>query len=427
MSSNEDIREALRTLEIDEVASKENVKQAWRDLLQVWHPDRFAHSDKLRAKAHRKTQTINAAYDLLRNRPVARPKKERPATPPRRPEQARETGRDNWEGRKQRGEHTKNRREDGGANSQNSAEDSPKNDDAARSEEKITAGILVAFVVLAVFLIMCMVFAIAEKKEPPPLGARTNAEDERNRKEAQEADQRMKLEAEAQLMAAKARARRLGKKVAKISATAKAESGVGRVAAPLSETAKKKEESALEIVNSLVFTKPSQAKSASPTGKYATAPASVKLGGIIGGRRPIAMITGGVRYHAATKGETVNVAMEGGQIQSIEIVDILSDAVIIKIEGQEARMTINAPIVEPTRSKEKTYKFFSIKAISGSKARPIVMLSTKVNNYNIMQGDKLDIKTPDGKMTIKCLSIKDRIVELQVGGDDTETIKIYAP
>ena len=89
----------------------------------------------------------------------------------------------------------------------------------------------------------------------------------------------------------------------------------------------------------------------------------------------------------------------------------------------------NKPIevVKPPEPK-KEYKFFSIKAISGSKARPIVMLSTGGSkNYNIMQGDKFDIKTPEGKkLSVKCVSIKDRIVELQVG-KDKETTKVYAP
>jgi hypothetical protein len=89
--------------------------------------------------------------------------------------------------------------------------------------------------------------------------------------------------------------------------------------------------------------------------------------------------------------------------------------------------TANKPIAKATQSKGKGYKFLTVRAITGSPTHPIAMLNTGVKNYNIMQGDKFDIKTPDGKMTIKCLSIKDRIVELQVGGDDTETIKIYAP
>ena len=53
------------------------------------------------------------------------------------------------------------------------------------------------------------------------------------------------------------------------------------------------------------------------------------------------------------------------------------------------------------------------------------MLNTDVKNYNIMKGDKMDVKTPDGKLSIKCVDIKNGTVELQVGGD-SETIKILA-
>lgn len=84
-----------------------------------------------------------------------------------------------------------------------------------------------------------------------------------------------------------------------------------------------------------------------------------------------------------------------------------------------------AAVVEPPKPKRE-YKFFSIRAISGSKERPIVMLNTGSNNYNVMEGDKLDIKTPEGKMTIKCVSIENRIVKLLVD-DDEEPTKVYAP
>lgn len=53
-------------LEIQPGADAEEIKQAWRDLVQVWHPDRFASNPRLQEKASRKIQQINQAYDELR-------------------------------------------------------------------------------------------------------------------------------------------------------------------------------------------------------------------------------------------------------------------------------------------------------------------------------------------------------------------------
>jgi uncharacterized protein YjbI with pentapeptide repeats len=48
-------------------ASAEEVKQAWRDLAQVWHPDRFAGNERLRQKAQEKLTEVNEAYQILRD------------------------------------------------------------------------------------------------------------------------------------------------------------------------------------------------------------------------------------------------------------------------------------------------------------------------------------------------------------------------
>jgi len=54
-------------LEISESATPEEITQAYRLLLQVWHPDRFHHSPTLLKKAERKSREINAAFDTLSN------------------------------------------------------------------------------------------------------------------------------------------------------------------------------------------------------------------------------------------------------------------------------------------------------------------------------------------------------------------------
>ena len=55
-------------LELTPSASPEEVKRAYRDLVQVWHPDRFAHDRRLQRKAQAKSQAINDAYARLEKR-----------------------------------------------------------------------------------------------------------------------------------------------------------------------------------------------------------------------------------------------------------------------------------------------------------------------------------------------------------------------
>ena len=52
-------------LEIHDSATPEEIKEAYRLLLQVWHPDRFHHRPKLLAKAEQKSGKINVAFETL--------------------------------------------------------------------------------------------------------------------------------------------------------------------------------------------------------------------------------------------------------------------------------------------------------------------------------------------------------------------------
>src|SRR5262245_58953247 len=54
-----------RTLGLDPDASLEEIRQAYRDLMRVWHPDRFAHDPRLLAKADMQCRAINAVYEGL--------------------------------------------------------------------------------------------------------------------------------------------------------------------------------------------------------------------------------------------------------------------------------------------------------------------------------------------------------------------------
>lgn len=60
-----DIKQCYAILVVDAGASLAEVKVAYRDLAQVWHPDRFQNSPRLQAKAADQMKQINAAYEVL--------------------------------------------------------------------------------------------------------------------------------------------------------------------------------------------------------------------------------------------------------------------------------------------------------------------------------------------------------------------------
>jgi hypothetical protein len=57
--------EACRLLDLPPNAGTEDVRRAHRELTKVWHPDRFAHDPKLRARAEEKIKEINEACETL--------------------------------------------------------------------------------------------------------------------------------------------------------------------------------------------------------------------------------------------------------------------------------------------------------------------------------------------------------------------------
>lgn len=60
-----DIKECFDILGLNPGASLDEVKEAYRDLVKVWHPDRFSHDDKLQHKAQEKLKEINEAYAAI--------------------------------------------------------------------------------------------------------------------------------------------------------------------------------------------------------------------------------------------------------------------------------------------------------------------------------------------------------------------------
>src|ERR1051325_4030398 len=64
----DEIRQYLDTLGLKPDATPNQAKQAYRDLLMVWHPDRFPEDSRLQQLAQEKTKQINLAYQRLKTR-----------------------------------------------------------------------------------------------------------------------------------------------------------------------------------------------------------------------------------------------------------------------------------------------------------------------------------------------------------------------
>lgn len=59
--------EALDVLELRPGATANEIKEAYRDMVKVWHPDRFGNDPRLRQRAERQLKLINEAYRVLRS------------------------------------------------------------------------------------------------------------------------------------------------------------------------------------------------------------------------------------------------------------------------------------------------------------------------------------------------------------------------
>lgn len=82
-----DIKKCFEILELDPDASVDEAKQAYKDIVNVWHPDRFSHNSRLKEKAEEKLKEINVAYDtvnsFLSSKRATRPRPDQ--TPPAKP------------------------------------------------------------------------------------------------------------------------------------------------------------------------------------------------------------------------------------------------------------------------------------------------------------------------------------------------------
>ncbi len=61
----DELARCYRVLGLEPGTSLEEVKSAYRDLVNVWHPDRFATNERLRSKAEEQLKEINLAYEYL--------------------------------------------------------------------------------------------------------------------------------------------------------------------------------------------------------------------------------------------------------------------------------------------------------------------------------------------------------------------------
>lgn len=71
MGSRDDFKIAdsiadYRMLDLEPGESLENIKQAYRDLAFIWHPDRIPDNSRLKHKAEIKIKELNEAYQRLR-------------------------------------------------------------------------------------------------------------------------------------------------------------------------------------------------------------------------------------------------------------------------------------------------------------------------------------------------------------------------
>lgn len=64
--NNQEIYKHLAELELEPGASMEEIKASYKELAQVWHPDRFQSNVSLQQRAHSKLQRINESYQFLK-------------------------------------------------------------------------------------------------------------------------------------------------------------------------------------------------------------------------------------------------------------------------------------------------------------------------------------------------------------------------
>jgi hypothetical protein len=62
----DDVSKSYQVLGLKPGATPEEARQTYRDLVNVWHPDRFSHDERLRLVAQEKLKEINGAYEVVK-------------------------------------------------------------------------------------------------------------------------------------------------------------------------------------------------------------------------------------------------------------------------------------------------------------------------------------------------------------------------
>src|SRR5688500_7377612 len=62
---SDEILKCRHVLEVEQNASMDEIRLAYKTLEKVWHPDRFVNDHALQAKANEKLKAVNRAYEIL--------------------------------------------------------------------------------------------------------------------------------------------------------------------------------------------------------------------------------------------------------------------------------------------------------------------------------------------------------------------------
>ncbi|MBD2229967.1 J domain-containing protein [Phormidium tenue] len=63
---NQNIHKHLAVLELKPGASLDEIRTSYKELVQIWHPDRFHGNSNLQKRAHQRLQKINESYEILK-------------------------------------------------------------------------------------------------------------------------------------------------------------------------------------------------------------------------------------------------------------------------------------------------------------------------------------------------------------------------
>ncbi|MFO7598299.1 MAG: J domain-containing protein [Candidatus Desulfacyla sp.] len=61
------IQRSFEILELEQGATLDDARQAYKDIANVWHPDRFSANPRLKHKAEQKLKEVNVAYETLKS------------------------------------------------------------------------------------------------------------------------------------------------------------------------------------------------------------------------------------------------------------------------------------------------------------------------------------------------------------------------